>query len=128
MKTMRTKLLCLLVLASAVTAAADDRVKALPEDDRVWLEEEVVYIITPQERNVFLDLKTQEERERFQQAFWDRRDPNPATKKNEFMEEHYRRLQYANSVLGRDSTRPGWKTDRGRFYIILGKPDEIQQL
>jgi GWxTD domain-containing protein len=115
-----------LVLASAA-ASADDRVENLPKQDRAWLEEEVVYIITNLERDVFLDLKSQEERDLFIKAFWDRRDPNPATLENEFMTEHYRRLEYAIRTLGRDSTRPGWRTDRGRYYIILGEPAEIQR-
>jgi len=116
-----------MLLASSLVSTADDRVKALPEPDRMWIEEEVIYIISDRERDIFLDLKTQEERDLFKKAFWDRRDPNSATLENEFMTEHYRRLEYAIRMLGRDSTRPGWKTDRGRYYIILGEPADIQR-
>jgi GWxTD domain-containing protein len=108
-------------------AGAEERLDKLTPEHRKWLEEEVVYIITNQEKEVFLSVETVEERNRFIEAFWDRRDPTPATRDNEFKEEHYRRLEYANRVLGRDSTRPGWKTDRGKFYIILGEPREIQR-
>lgn len=107
--------------------AADERVEKLPVEFRNWLEEEVIYIITDKERELFLNLGTVEERNRFIEAFWDRRDPNRATLENEFKTEHYRRIQFANRVLGRDSTRPGWRTDRGRYYIILGEPQERQR-
>ena len=70
---------------------------------------------------------TQEERARFIEAFWAKRDPNRTTPVNEFKEEHYRRIQYANEFLGRETYRPGWQTDRGRYYIILGKPREVQR-
>ena len=126
---MKLRKACLFVAALAAfatSAAADERLDRLSEDERGWLEEEVVYIISPNEREVFLNLETREERERFAQAFWDRRDPNPATLANEFMDEHYRRFEYAVRVLGRDAPRPGWKTDRGKYYIILGEPAEIQ--
>ena len=79
--------------------ALDERVDRLPEELKTWLEEEVVYIITDRERDVFLNLETLEERERFVEAFWDRRDPNPATLENEFRTEHYERLDYANRIL-----------------------------
>ena len=108
-------------------AGAEPRLDKLSPEHREWLEEEVVYIITNPEKEVFLSLETVEERNRFIEAFWDRRDPTPATRENESQKEHYRRLDYANRVLGRDSTRPGWKTDRGKFYIILGEPREIQR-
>jgi GWxTD domain-containing protein len=111
-----------LVLFAGSLSAADERVDRLPEEHRVWLEEEVVYIITEAEREVFLGVEGFEEREYFIEAFWQRRDPVPATKENEFKTEHYERLDYANRFLGRDAPRPGWQTDRGRFWIILGKP------
>ncbi len=106
---------------------ADERVQALSDEERVWLLEEVVYIISPGEREVYLDLQTQTERTRFVAAFWKRRDPNPSTLENEFEKEHYRRLEYASRVLGRESPRAGWRTDRGKYYIILGEPKEIQR-
>ena len=116
-----------LALATSAALAADERVERLPEAYREWLEEEVVYIITKREKNVFLDLTTIQERDRFIESFWDRRDTDPATLENEFKVEHYRRLDYANTVLARDAPRAGWRTDRGEYYIILGKPLEIQR-
>ena len=116
----------LLALLVGAAAFADDRLDRLAEDYREWFEMEVVYIITDIEKDIFLDLATREERTSFIQAFWTRRDPNAATLENEFQREHYRRLEHAITVLGRDSPRPGWRTDRGRYYIILGEPVEIQ--
>lgn len=115
------------VLLIAGVVSADERLDRLAEDYREWLEMEVVYIITDIEREIFLDLQTREERTRFIEAFWARRDPDPGTLENEFQIEHYRRLDYANTVLGRETPRPGWRTDRGRYYIILGEPAEIQR-
>lgn len=99
----------------------------MSEAHRKWIEEEVPYIITDREKEVFLQLSTVEERDRFIDAFWSRRDPNPATPANEFREEHYRRIDYANEFLGRDTFRPGWRTDRGRYYILLGEPKTIER-
>ena len=118
-----------LVLGGGAAAASggDERVERLPEEHRVWLQEEVVYIITETEREVFLQLEGFEEREHFIQAFWQRRDPIPATKENEFRTEHYERIAYANRFLGRDAPRPGWQTDRGKHWIILGEPRTREQ-
>ncbi len=99
----------------------------LPERYRKWLEEEVVYIITPVEKEIFLKLNNDRERELFIEAFWKHRDPVPETEENEFKVEHYRRIEYANKYFGRETTKPGWKTDRGRVYIILGPPNDIQR-
>ncbi|HEX9902435.1 MAG TPA: GWxTD domain-containing protein [Acidobacteriota bacterium] len=119
--------LILLICAEALLAQVPSlKPKDLPSAYRKWLEEEVVYIITPLEREVFLKLQTDRERELFMEAFWKRRDPNPATEENEFKKEHYRRIGYANHYYGRTSTRAGWKTDRGRVYIILGPPNDVQ--
>lgn len=90
-----------------------------------WLNEDVVYIITDEEREVFLSLTTDEERENFIEQFWRRRDPDPQTAVNEFKEEHYRRIAYANEHFA--SGLPGWRTDRGRVYIIHGPPDAIEE-
>ncbi len=109
----------------AFAAAADERLERLPPEYRKWLEEEAVYLISDPEMDVFLSLGTQEERERFVEAFWRARDPDPATKENEFLTEHYRRLEYASTKLSRETARPGWKTDRGRMYIVLGEPRTI---
>ena len=107
---------CLFLIASDV-----------PERYRKWLEEEVVYLITPREKEVFLQLQTDREREIFIEAFWKQRDPTPETPRNEFREEHYRRLNYANQYLGRGTGKPGWQTDQGRIYIILGPPNNIEK-
>jgi GWxTD domain-containing protein len=88
-----------------------------------WLNEDVVYIITDEEKQAFKRLKTDEERQQFVEQFWLRRDPTPDTEENEFKEEHYRRIAYANDHYA--SGIPGWKTDRGRIYIAYGPPDEI---
>jgi GWxTD domain-containing protein len=101
-------------------------VSSLPEKYRKWLEEEVVYIITPLEREVFLQLTSDRERDLYIEAFWKHRDPNPSTPENEFKTEHYRRINYANHFF-RESPKPGWMTDRGRMYIILGEPNDIQR-
>jgi GWxTD domain-containing protein len=90
-----------------------------------WLNQEVVYIITGEERAAFKRLGTDEEREHFVEQFWLRRDPTPGTPENEFKEEHYRRIVVANQRFGRTGF-PGWKTDRGRIYITYGPPDEIE--
>jgi len=87
-----------------------------------WLSEEVPYIITDEERASFKKLSTDEEREQFIEAFWERRNPNPGSPENEFKEEYYRRIAYANEHYA--SGIPGWKTDRGRIYIMYGPPDE----
>jgi GWxTD domain-containing protein len=98
--------------------------KELATPYKKWLEEEVPYIITDEERAAFLQLQTNEEREQFIEAFWQRRDPTPDTVENEFKEEHYRRIAYTNERFS--SGIPGWRTDRGRIYIMWGPPDEIE--
>jgi len=103
-----------------------DQKKDLPPVYKKWLEEEVVYIISPLERQVFDKLQTDRERDLFIEAFWRQRDPTPGTTENEFKTEHFRRINYANYYLGRQSPIPGWKTDRGRIHIILGEPNDIQ--
>jgi GWxTD domain-containing protein len=98
--------------------------KELDTPYKTWLNEDVVYIISPEERSAFLQLETNEEREQFIESFWLRRSSNPDLPDNDFKEEHYRRIAYANEHFA--SGIPGWKTDRGRIYIIWGKPDEIE--
>lgn len=88
-----------------------------------WLSEEVPYIITDQERAAFKKLSTDDERESFIETFWERRNPNPTSPENEFKEEYYRRIAYANEHYA--SGIPGWKTDRGRIYIMYGPADEV---
>ena len=98
--------------------------KELETPYKKWLNEDVVYIITDEEKTAFKRLATDEEREQFIEQFWLRRDPTPDTEENEFKEEHYRRIAYTNDHYA--SGIPGWKTDRGRIYIIYGPPDEIE--
>jgi len=88
-----------------------------------WLNEDVVWIITDQERAAFKQLSNDEERDNFIESFWQRRDPTPDTEENEYKEEHYRRIAYANEHYA--AGIPGWKTDRGRIYIIYGPADEV---
>ncbi len=98
--------------------------KELDTPYKQWLNEDVVYIISPEERNAFGQLATNEEREQFIEQFWLRRSTNPDLPDNEFKEEHYRRIAYANEHYA--SGIPGWKTDRGHMYIVWGPPDEIE--
>ena len=88
-----------------------------------WLDEDVRWIISDEERSAFVQLSNDEERDNFIEAFWQRRDPTPDTPENEYKEEHYARIAYANEHYA--AGIPGWKTDRGRIYIMYGKPDEI---
>ena len=87
-----------------------------------WLEKDVTYIITDEERKAFKKLATDDEREKFIEEFWRRRDPDPDTDENEYKEEYYERIAYANEHFA--SGIPGWKSDRGRIWIMYGKPDE----
>ena len=89
-----------------------------------WLNTDVAYIITKDEKRAFMALTTDEERENFIENFWRRRDPNPDTEENEYREQYYERIAYANEHFS--SGIPGWKTDRGRIYIAWGKPDSIE--
>ncbi len=88
---------------------------------RDWLDKDVTYVITDEEKKAFKKLATDDERERFIEDFWRRRDPDPDTDENEFKEEYYERIAYANENFA--SGIPGWKTDRGRIWIMYGKPD-----
>jgi GWxTD domain-containing protein len=127
-----------ILVATAVMALADwppttpqqsstpHQVQAAPAETSAytrWLNGEVAYIITDEERAAFQSLSTDEEREAFVEQFWERRNPNPGSAENEFKEEFYRRITYANNHFA--AGRPGWKTDRGHLYIIYGPPDEI---
>src|SRR5437588_4277148 len=97
--------------------------KELETPYKKWLNEDVGYIISDEERTAFKRLATDDERQTFIEGFWLRRDPTPDTEENEFKEEHYRRIEYANEHYA--SGIPGWKTDRGRIYITFGPADEI---
>lgn len=115
------------LLFSLLTLAEKKSNDELPEKYKKWLDEDVVYIISSPEKDVFLQLETDRERELFIEAFWKQRDPTPATPENEFKNEHYRRINYANYTFGRGVPKPGWRTDRGRIYIILGEPQDIER-
>ena len=96
----------------------------LKEAYKKWLDNDVAYIITSEEKKAFRALQTDEERENFIENFWRRRDPDPDTEENEFRDQYYERIAYANEHF--TSGIPGWKTDRGRIYITWGKPDEVE--
>jgi GWxTD domain-containing protein len=106
-------------LAAAVFPAAAGR---LPEPYDRWLTQEVVYLISDEERREFLRLERDPDRDRFIEEFWAARNPLRGSMQNPFRDEHYRRLEHANRTFGLDSNTPGWKTDMGRTYILLGKP------
>lgn len=127
---MKKLLVAFVVLAFCFSLHAESEkelIKKLPPKHRVWLSEEVVYIITPSEKEVFLQLGSDRERDTFISAFWKQRNPNPNLPENEFKKEHYRRLAYANNWFGKDSPAPGWRTDQGRIYITLGEPSQIER-
>ncbi len=90
-----------------------------------WLEEDVRYIITDQERADFQKLTTDDQRDKFVEAFWAHRNPTPGSVENTFKEEHYRRIAYANTHFAAGA--PGWKTDRGQIYIVYGPPDHVEK-
>jgi GWxTD domain-containing protein len=98
--------------------------KEMESPYKKWLSDEVPYIITDEERGAFKKLSTDDEREQFIEQFWERRNPNPGSPENEFKEEYYRRIAYANEHYA--SGIPGWKADRGRIYIMYGPADEIE--
>ncbi len=123
-------LIIILLLGSIAAAAAPQKKltsKNLPPQFRKWLDEEVVYIITPKEREVFLQLGSDRERNIFIDAFWKQRDPDLSTEENEFKTEHYKRIEYANKWFGRDVPGAGWRTDMGRIHIILGEPKSVEK-
>ena len=131
MKIMRIIVISLLVVLCCQSLPGQKvkkiRIKDLSPKFRVWLTEEVVYIITPYEKKVFLQLQTDRERDAFMRAFWKNRDPDLSTMENEYKIEHYRRIKYANEKLGRGTPTAGWRTDMGRAYIILGEPKQIRR-
>lgn len=132
---LRPAVFSLLLASSLVPTYGQDRSKSQDPMDKPrnvkpelkkaykdWLEKDVTYVITDEERKAFKKLATDDERERFIEEFWRRRDPDPDTDENEFKEEYYERIAYANEHFS--SGIPGWKTDRGRIWIMYGKPDE----
>lgn len=128
---MRLRSIVLLAVAVALAvlpaAAQKTAVKDLSPRFRTWLEEEVGYIISPKEKEVFLQLSNDREREMFITAFWKARDEDPSTPENKFKDEHYRRIEYANKNFGRGLKAGGWRSDMGRVYIILGEPKTIDR-
>jgi GWxTD domain-containing protein len=127
----------MLLMGSAPAALAQDKdEKKKPKEPtakqkaelksvyKKWLDEDVLYIITDDERKAFKALKTDEERDQFIEQFWLRRDPDPDTPENEYKDQYYERIQYANEKF--TSGIAGWRTDRGRIYVTFGKPDEIE--
>ncbi|MBA3767379.1 MAG: GWxTD domain-containing protein, partial [Acidobacteria bacterium] len=138
-----SKLICRLMLALSILVLASTPIWAQPRQTsqdpmsnprnvkpelkrayKDWLEKDVAYIITDNERKAFKKLQTDEEREQFIEQFWRRRDPDPDTDENEYREEYYERIAYANEHFA--SGIPGWKSDRGRIYIMYGKADEVE--
>ena len=114
------------VVSQDITPQTPPKKEPMSEAARQWLEEVVPYIITPREKDVFLSLPTESDRGEFIQTFWAKRDPNLRTPENEFKLEYYRRIALANKFFGVGGI-PGWRTDRGRLYILLGPPKEIER-
>ena len=124
MRQRRAFVIAFAVTILSVSALSQDtsRVPLGPEY-RKWLTEDVHWIIRSQERQSFLNLTSDRARDQFVASFWERRNPSPGSQENAFKEEHYRRLAFANEHFA--AGIPGWKTDRGRIYIIYGPPDSI---
>ena len=110
----------------ASSSQTERKREPLSEASRQWLEEVVPYIVTAKEKEVFLSLPTEADRGRFIETFWKERDPNPQTPENEFKIEYYKRIAAANKLFGTGGIA-GWRTDRGKIYILLGPPKEIQR-
>ncbi len=110
-----------LLVCSLLLLAAPKK-PPLPERFQHWLTQDVVYIITDEEKKEFLVLDTDEAREKYIENFWEIRNPMRSSTQNPYKEEHYRRIEYANQNFGRQSNTPGWMTDQGRAWILFGKP------
>src|SRR5438270_364589 len=116
---LRSATITTLLVCSLLTAATKPQ---LSDQYKTWLNKDVVYIITEEERKQFLALPNDEAREQFMEQFWEIRNPLRGGKQNPYKEEHYNRIEYATSHFGRQSNTPGWMTDMGRSYILFGKP------
>jgi GWxTD domain-containing protein len=110
----------------ASVVGAQKKLKDLAPKYRDWLEREVVYIISDEERQLFLRLANDVDRDKFIEQFWLARDPTPGTPQNEFKDEHYKRIEYANQHFSGEWATEGWRTDRGKIWIILGSPQSRQ--
>ena len=116
------------VLISATLCSAKDPLKDLAPHYRDWPAKDVAYIISNQEKEVFLSLPSDEAREHFIDRFWEVRNPSPGAADNAAKIEHYRRIEYANQYFGHIAHIEGWRTDMGRVYITLGEPQQRQKL
>lgn len=116
------------VIATLAPVAMSATRPAVPPKYKKWLEEDVAYIITNEERKSFLDLASDADRDKFIDHFWEVRNPAPGAPDNSYRTEHYRRIEYANEYFGHDSHTDGWRTDMGRVYITLGEPQQRQKL
>src|SRR5258708_2718318 len=112
----------LAVLCAGRSFGADTKGPSLAQKYSKWLNEEVIYIITDEERKDFQKLAADSDRDKFIADFWDVRNPLRGAQTNPYKEEHYKRLEYANQNYGKRSNTPGWKTDMGRTYVLFGKP------
>ncbi|MCX6560828.1 MAG: GWxTD domain-containing protein, partial [Candidatus Aminicenantes bacterium] len=121
MKRLLTVLLIVAALAAGPSLGSPQN-RPLSPKHKAWLEDEVAVIISPAERDVFKRLETDADRDALIEEFWRQRDPTPGTARNEFRDEHYRRLAFADKTFGRGLPFQGGKTDRGRIYIALGPP------
>ncbi len=115
--------LALIAVALLSVAGAQTETTGLPQADQRWLNEDVAYIISAPERTQFLAIHDDHERDAFVRDFWEKRNPSPGSAHNSYKEEHYRRIAFANANFA--STVPGWQTDRGKTYIVLGAPEKI---
>ena len=116
-----------LFLGFFLSAVSFEEKPPLPPEYEQWLNEEVPYLITPAEKEVFLKLENDKERDLFIDEFWKQRDPTPGTSRNEAKEEHYQRIKFANETFGALSPLEGWQTDRGKYYIMLGAPHHVEK-
>jgi GWxTD domain-containing protein len=125
---MRTAVRLALALLAAATLVPAQKIaeKDLPQQFQDWLHL-VAYHIQPIERDVFLQLKNDRDRDVFVETFWKQRDPTPGTPQNEYRDEIVKRFKYVNEFFGRSTTREGWRTDQGRYYMILGPPQGIER-
>jgi GWxTD domain-containing protein len=117
------RFMVLAVFASSLSMFGQENSGQLTPEYEKWIKEDVGWIIKPGEQRQFLALATDKERDQFIVKFWEHRNPTPGTTENPFKDEHYRRLSFANQHFAEN--RPGWKTDRGRVYIVYGPPDVV---